>query len=276
MISQQEKAEAFRALHEEEGCFILPNPWDTGSARLLQAQGFRALATTSAGFATSVGLRDYHVTRDMVMAHAETLCSSVSLPISADLENGFGDAPEHCAETIRRAAMAGLVGGSIEDFTGIPGQQYDLALAKDRITAAVDAANSLAFPFMLTARAENFFTGTPNLADTITRLQAYQEAGAHVLYAPGLPTLDDIRSVMASVDRPVNILLGPNAGLVPVGELAALGVKRISLGSVLAGAAYAAMLRATEELIESGTFGFMKQTLSGSALVEKMEAGMAE
>lgn len=276
MTTQNERAAQFKALHEQDGCFILPNPWDVGSARMLAGLGFKALATTSAGFANSKGLADYNVTRDMVMTHARELCDSVDLPISADLENGFGDEPETCAETIRLASVAGLVGGSIEDFNGIPGQQYCLEHAKARIEAAVEAANSLDFPFTLTARAENFFTGVPDLADTITRLQAYQEAGAHVLYAPGLKTLEDIRSVIASVDRPVNVLLGPYQGFVPVDELAALGAKRVSLGSALSNVAWGAFLTAAKELMETGTFGFMSGTINGAERNQLLNLGTPE
>ncbi len=273
MTDQHTKAATFKALHETGECFIIPNPWDIGSARLLAGMGFSALATTSAGFAASRGLADYELTRDIVLAHAKDLCDSVSLPVSADLENGFGDTPEDCAETIRRAAEAGLVGGSIEDFPGTRGTQYDIGLAKARIEAAVDAANALDFPFMLTARAENFFTGVPDLADTITRLQAYQEAGAHVLFAPGLKTLEDIKSVISSVDRPVNVLLGPMSGFVPLSDIAALGAARISIGSGLANAAYGALHRAAEELLGPGTLGFMASAIKGNDRDELMKKG---
>ena len=269
MPTQIEKAEIFRALHQE-GCFLIPNPWDVGSARILQGLGFKALATTSAGFANSVGVSDYNVTRDMVLAHAHALCAATQLPVSADLENGFGDSPEACAETIRLAADAGLVGGSIEDFAGQGKGQYHLEQARERITAAVEAARALPFAFTLTARAENFFTGTPDLADTIARLQAYQDAGADVLFAPGLRTLEDIRSVLASIDRPLNVLIGPKSGPVPAHELAALGVRRISLGSALANAANGALIRAGRELLETGTFGFTKDGVGGADLMAIM------
>ena len=269
MTSQTDKAETFRALHSD-GCFLIPNPWDVGSARILQGLGFKALATTSAGFANAQGVNDYNVTRDMVLTHARALCSATTIPVSADLENGFGDSPEHCAETIRLAADAGLVGGSIEDFAGQDRGQYDVNQARQRISAAAEAARSLPFPFMLTARAENFFTGTPDLADTIARLQAYQEAGADVLFAPGLRTLDDIRSVLASIDLPLNVLIGPKSGPVPVVELAALGVRRISLGSALANAANGALIRAAQELLQTGTFGFTKDGIGGAQLMAIM------
>lgn len=271
MMSQNEKAAQFKTLHERAGCFTLPNPWDVGSARLLAGLGFKALATTSAGFANTKGLSDYQVTRNMVMEHSRALCESVDLPISADLENGFGDAPETCAETIRLAGEAGLVGGSIEDFTGKPGEQYGLELAKARIEAAVEAADALPYPFMLTARAENFFTGTPNLDDTITRLQAYQEAGAHVLHAPGLRSVDDIKSVLSSIDRPLNVLLGPFDGFVPLSELADLGVKRVSLGSALSNAAWGALVRAAKELQETGTFDFLSDAIDGAEFQRLMK-----
>lgn len=271
MITQAEKAAQFAALHKE-GCFPLPNPWDTGSARILAGLGFKALATTSAGFARSSGVDDYHVTRDMVMRHATELCSATNLPITADLENGFGHMPEDCAETIRQAAEAGLVGGSIEDFTGDAGQQYEIHAAADRIRAAVEAANALPFPFMVTARAENFFTGTPDLSDAIRRLQAYQEAGAHCLYAPSLRTLDDIRTVVSSVDRPVNVLLGPSSRPVPLSTLAEIGVRRVSVGAVFSSLAYGALIAAGEELLNDGTLGFI-QRLPGRKLMRLIEAG---
>ena len=213
MTPQKDKAFAFRALHDLPGMFVLPNPWDAGSARILAGLGFKALASTSAGFAASTGVADYNITREMKLAHVRQLCAATPLPLTADLENGFGHSPEACAETIRLGAEAGLVGGSIEDFTGDAARpQYAIAEAADRVRAAVEAANALSFPFLVTARAENFFTGTPDLPDTIARLQAYQEAGAHVLYAPGLQTLDDIRSVLGAVDRPLGFLKAAASG----------------------------------------------------------------
>lgn len=269
MTSQDEKARAFRALHQD-GCFLIPNPWDVGSARILQGLGFGALATTSAGFANAQGRNDYQVTRDMVLDHARALCAATTVPISADLENGFGDSPSDCAETIRLASEAGLAGGSIEDFAGVGNGQYEIGLARDRVEAAAEAARSASSDFILTARAENFFTGTPDLADTIARLQAYQEAGADVLFAPGLRTLDDIRSVLSSVDRPLNVLIGPKSGPVPVSDLAALGVRRISLGSSLANVANGALIRAAGELLETGTFEFTKDGVGGPRLMAIM------
>ena len=269
MTSQADKAKTFQALHKE-GCFLIPNPWDAGSARILQGLGFKALATTSAGFANSQGLGDYAVSRDMVLTHASALCSVTDIPLSADLENGFGDAPEDCAQTIRLAADAGLVGGSIEDFAGKGRGQYSIAMARDRVAAAAEAARALPFPFMLTARAENFFTGTPDLGDTIARLQAYQEAGADVLFAPGLKTLEDISSVLSSIDLPLNVLIGPKSGPIPVEDLATLGVRRISLGSALANAANGALVRAGQELLEQGTFGFARDGIGGERLMAIM------
>lgn len=274
MSTQTEKARAFRTLHERPGLFVIPNPWDAGSARILAGLGFEALATTSAGFAMTLGLADYHVTREMKMAHVRTLAAATPLPLAGDLENGFGHAPEDCAETIRQGAAAGLVGGSIEDFSGEDDQPiYEIAEAADRVRAAVEAARALPHDFVLTARAENYLHGRPDLADTIARLQAYQEAGADVLYAPFLDTLDDIRSVIASVDRPVNVLMGPRAGFVPMAELEAAGVKRVSLGSALSNAAYRALAAAGHELLGPGTLEFLKGPGAGESLTGLMTKG---
>lgn len=269
MIHQHTKAQTFQALHAD-GCFLIPNPWDVGSTKLLTGLGFQALATTSSGFARSTGVNDYELSRDQVLEHARDLCSATDLPVSADLENGFGHRPEDCAETIILGAAAGLVGGSIEDYSGTPGELYSIEHAKDRIIAAVDAARSLPFPFMLTARAENLFTGDGDLKDAIFRLQAYQEAGADVLYAPGLRNMDDIKSVLSSVDRPVNVLLGPKDGLRPVADLANLGVRRISVGGALANVAMDAVLKAGRELIGAGTFDFLKDVSSTSEITDIM------
>ena len=269
MTDQAMKAERFKSLHQS-GCFVIPNPWDVGSAKVLEGLGFKALATTSAGFARSTGVDDYELTRETVLAHVADLCSATQLPVSADLENGFGHRPEDCFETITLGAKAGLVGGSIEDFAGAPGEQYPIEEAKDRVSAAVEAARAQPFPFMLTARAENFFTCTPDLSDAIARLQAYQEAGADVLYAPGLRSMDDIKSVLASVDRPVNVLLGPGDGFVPVSKLAELSVRRISVGSVLANAAMDALIKAGKELLGPGTFGFMGGMTPSSEIIDLM------
>lgn len=257
-MDQKQRAEAFAKLHTDEGMFVLPNPWDIGSAKMLAEMGYKALATTSAGFAESSGLKDYQVTREMKLAHIRALSGATELPLAADLENGFGDAPETCAETIKLGAEAGLVGGSIEDYSGNANAPiYELSEAVDRIRAAVEAANNLDFPFTLTARAENFLHNKPDLSDTITRLQAFQEAGAHVLYAPGLKSLADIKSVLASIDCPLNVLLGPFDGFVPLSDLADIGVKRVSMGSAFSNAAYSALRAAAGEVLNDGTLGFM-------------------
>ena len=257
MPTQSEKGAAFRALHERPGAFIIPNPWDAGTARLLAHLGFEALATTSMGYAFSAGQLDNTIDRDQMMGHLEAIVAATELPVSADLGNGFGDAPQVTAETIRRAAAAGVVGGSIEDATGNPDRPiYDLEQAAERVRAAAEAARTLPFTFTLTGRAENYLHGRPDLADTIRRLQAYQEAGADVLYAPGLATRDDIAAVVSSVDRPVNVVMGLRGVQLGVAELAAIGVKRISVGSALARAALGAFLRGAREMREQGTFTF--------------------
>jgi 2-methylisocitrate lyase-like PEP mutase family enzyme len=258
MTSQTEKANAFRALHERKAAFIIPNPWDVGTARMLERLGFEALATTSMGFALSIGKLDNKAGRESVMTHAAAMTSATGLPVSADLENGFGDAPETVAETIRLAAKAGLVGGSIEDATERSDDPiYELGKAADRVRAAAEAARSLPFPFTLTARAENYLHNRPDLKDTIRRLQAYQEAGANVLYAPGLTTKEEITEVVRSVDRPVNVLMGLKNVYWTMEELTAIGVRRISVGSGLYRVAHAAFLRAAREMKEAGTFAAM-------------------
>jgi 2-methylisocitrate lyase-like PEP mutase family enzyme len=267
MLTQAEKARAFRALHRRGDAFIIPNPWDIGTARLLAHLGFEALATTSAGFAASVGRRDYAIGRDEMIAHVAVMAAATSLPVSADLQNGFGDAPETAAETIGLAAAAGAVGGSIEDFTGRPDQPiYEFDHAVDRVRAAAERARSLPFDFTLTARAENYLNGRPDLKDTIQRLQAYQEAGADVLYAPGLASKEDIAEVVNAVDRPVNVLVGLPGVEHSQAELAAIGVKRISIGSGLARAAFSAFLRAASEMREHGAFTFAQSTLTLSEI----------
>jgi 2-methylisocitrate lyase-like PEP mutase family enzyme len=269
-VSQGEKATQFRALHDGPGTFVIPNPWDAGTARMLAALGFQALATTSAGFAFSLGRRDGEglVTRDETLAHARTIVEATDLPVSADLENGFGDEPDAVAETVRMAAATGLVGGSVEDATGEPRRPiYDLAHAVERVTAAVAAARSLPFPFVLVARAENFLHGRPDLGDTIRRLQAFAAAGADVLYAPGLPGLDAISAVCGAVSpRPVNVLAGGRGSAVTVASLAAAGVRRISVGSALSRAALGAFLRAAREIIAEGTFTFGDEAASFAEL----------
>ncbi len=263
MMTQSEKGRVFRALHEGDGTFIIPNPWDVGPARLLAHLGFKALATTSAGYAFSVGKRDYKVGRDEMVAHVGAIASATDLPVSADLENGYGDTPESVAETIRLAAEAGVVGGSIEDTTNRPENPiYELGVAVERVRAAAEAARALPWSFTLTARAENYLWGRPDLKDTIKRLQAYQDAGADVLYAPGLATQEDIAAVVRSVDRPVNVVMGLRGVPLSLAELSKLGVKRISVGSALSRAALGAFPCAAREMREHGTFTFADEAAS--------------
>ena len=278
MTSQADKAKAFRALHEASAPFVIPNPWDIGSARLLEALGYKALATTSAGYAFSIGVPDNAVGRAQMMRHLSELAPSTNLPVSADLENGFGDTPEDAAETIRQAAAAGVVGGSIEDATGRADDPiYAHEHAVERVRAAVEGARALPFPFTLTARAENFLVGRADLADTIRRLQAFQEAGADVLYAPGIKTREEIAAIVSSVDRPVNVLMGMAGLPFSVDDLAQLGVKRISVGGALSRAALGAMLRAAKEMLERGTFTYtgeaatMKEITDLFGAVEKRD-----
>ena len=252
--SQAEKARRFRALHERPGAFVIPNPWDAGTARLLAHLGFEALATTSAGYAFSAGRQDGSIGRDEMLAHTAALAAATELPVSADLENGYAGSLAGIAETYLLAARTGLAGASIEDATGdAHAPIFDHALAVDRVRAAVDAVKSLPFPFTLTARAENYLHGRPDLNDTIRRLQAFQEAGADVLYAPGLQSRQDIAAVVRSVDRPVNVLAGAHCS---VAELSELGVRRISVGSALCRAALGAFLSAAKEMKEQGRFTF--------------------
>jgi 2-methylisocitrate lyase-like PEP mutase family enzyme len=262
--TQAERARAFRALHEGPGPLLLPNPWDAGSARLLASLGFAALATTSGGFAATLGRLDGGVTRDEALGHAAAIVAATPLPVSADLENAFADEPAGVAETIGLAAATGLAGCSVEDFTRRPGEPiYDLGLARERVAAAASAAKAAPGPLVLTARAENYLHGRPDLADTIRRLQAYQEAGADVLYAPGLASLADIRAVVSSVDRPVNVLAFPGTPAVP--QLAAAGVRRISVGSAFSNAALGALVSAARELRDEGTYGFLDLAATGRA-----------
>ena len=263
MLTQAEKGRAFRALHERDRAFIIRNPWDVGTARLLAHLGFEALATTSKGYAFSLGRLDNSLGRDETLAYARAIASATHLPVSADLENGFGDAPEAAAETIRLAAATGIVGGSIEDASGNPDHPiYEREVAAERIRAAAEAAHALSFPFILTARAENYLHGRPDLKDTIARLQSYQEAGADVLYAPGLATREDIAAVVRSVDRPVNVVMGLRGVQLSLDELSAIGVKRISVGSSLCRAALGAFLLAAREMKEHGTFSFAADAAS--------------
>ncbi|HEY6448520.1 MAG TPA: isocitrate lyase/phosphoenolpyruvate mutase family protein [Acidobacteriaceae bacterium] len=260
MATQIEKGRAFRALHEREGAFIIPNPWDRGTARLLAHAGFAALATTSAGCAFSLGKADGQVGLLAAMEHVAAIAAATDLPVSGDLENGFGAAPETVAETIRLAASTGLVGGSIEDATGQQGNPiYEIEHAIERIQAAAEAARGLKFPFTLTARAENYLHGHADLKDTIRRLRSYQEAGADVLYAPGLTTRDDILAVVRSVDRPVNVLMGLEGAAFSLAELSEMGVKRVSVGSALSRAAMGTVMAAAKEMRERGTFNFARK-----------------
>lgn len=267
-MTQIEKGQAFRTLHQRDKAFIIPNPWDIGSARILANLGFEALATTSAGYACSMGRPDYGIGRDAMIAHVSVLASATDLPLSADLENGFGDAPATAAETIRLAAAAGAVGGSIEDSTGRAERPiYELAPAAERVRAAAESARALGFPFTLTARAENYLHGRRDLRDTIQRLQAYQEAGADVLYAPGVTSKEEIATLVRSVDRPVNVLMGLAGVPLSLADLSAIGVRRVSVGSGLARAAFSSFLRAAREMREHGTFTFAEDAASGREIV---------
>lgn len=256
-MTPTEKFQQFKALHERPGFFVMPNPWNGGTARILTSLGFEALATTSAGHAFALGKRDSAamLTRDDILENAKEIISATHLPVSADLEGGFGDSPEICAETIRLAAQAGLIGGSIEDATGNPDNPvYPFEQAVERIAAAAETARDL--PFLLTARAENFLYGRRDLDDTIRRLQAFSTAGADVLYAPGLCSLDDIRSVCQSIDKPLNVVMGLSGAAYSTTELQDAGVKRISVGGSFARAALGAFMRAVKEVREDGTFHY--------------------
>ena len=272
MRTQAEKAEILRALHERNNTFIIPNPWDPGTARLLERLGFEALATTSAGYAVSVGQLDNTIGRDRMMAHIADLAAATDLPVSADLENCFGDDPDTVAETIRLAAAAGVVGGSIEDSTQRKDRPlYEHAHAVERVRAAVEAARSLPFPFTLVARAENYHVGQPDLKDAIKRLVAYAEAGADVLYAPGLKTREEIAAVVSSLDRPVNVLMGIAGVRLTLADLSDLGVRRVSVGAALTRAALGAFLRAAREMKEQGTFSFSDEAASYKDLSELLQ-----
>jgi 2-methylisocitrate lyase-like PEP mutase family enzyme len=271
VVSQAEKAERFRKLHEGPGAFVIPNPWDPGTTRILEQLGFPALTTTSAGLAFTLGRRDGRVSRDEALANARAIVEATSLPVAADLENGYGPAPETAAETIRLAGGVGLVGGSIEDSSGDPKQPiYDFQHAVERITAAAEAARSFPFPFMLVARAENFLHGRPDLDDTIRRLQAFEAAGADVLFAPGLTRAEDIRRVCSAVSQPVNVIMGLQGAAFSVAELAEMGVRRISVGSALYRAALGAFFRAAREIREPGTFTFAKEAIPFAQVSELM------
>jgi 2-methylisocitrate lyase-like PEP mutase family enzyme len=262
-VTREQKYETFKALHERIGTFAIPNPWNAGTAKILTALGFEALATTTAGYAFSIGQEDStaNLTREGILANAKEIVEATHLPVSADLQNGFGPSPETCSETIRLASSIGLAGGSIEDATGHPSVPiYDFQLAVERIEAAAETAHT--HQFLLTARAENFLHNRPNLEDTIRRLQSFADAGADVLYAPGLPTLDAIREVCASVSKPVNVLMGLQGATFSVDELAAAGVKRISVGGSFARAALGAFVRAAREVKEKGTFTYASEAIS--------------
>jgi 2-methylisocitrate lyase-like PEP mutase family enzyme len=264
-LTREEKLAAFRASHARPGAFVLPNPWNAGTAKILAALGFEALATTSAGYAFAVGKLDSAaaLSREEVIANAREIVEATRLPVSADLEDGFGRDPAACAETIRLAADAGVVGGSVEDASGDPNQPiYDFSLAVERIAAASEAARDCGF--VLTARAENFLHGRPDLDDTIARLRAFESAGADVLYAPGLPDLDAIRLVCSSVGKPVNVVMGLKGALHSVSDLAAAGVKRISVGGSLARAALGAFAAAAREVRDNGTFAYAQAALPHS------------
>lgn len=267
MMDRREKYVRFQHLHAREDAFVIPNPWDAGSARLLTSLGFEALATSSAGYAFAKGKRDSSATlsREELLANAAEIVAATHLPVSADLEAGFGMAPETCAETLRLACDVGLVGGSIEDASGDPTRPlYDFSLAVERIQAAAEAVRNRSF--LLTARAENYLCGRPDLDDTIRRLQAFSAAGADVLYAPGLPDLESIRMVCAAVDKPVNVVMGLAGPTFSVAELTAVGVRRISVGGSFARAAFGALLRAAQEVRTQGTFGYAKEAIPGATL----------
>ncbi|SFF00928.1 2-Methylisocitrate lyase, PEP mutase family [Chitinophaga sp. CF118] len=274
--TQHSKAETLKALHERAGIFVIPNPWDAGSAKLLTRLGFEALATTSAGLAYALGKPDGYgaVTREETLKNVQDIIMATHLPVSADLENGFGDEPEACAATILQAARIGLVGGSIEDATGRPSDPiYPFELSVERIRAAVSAARSLPFPFTLTARAENLIHGRPDLKDTIRRLEAYAAAGANVLFAPGLKTREEIERVVKAVaPTPVSVVMGLGNVTFSLDDLAHLGVKRVSLGSSLARAAYSGFFNAAEEIRQKGTFTFAETNISYASVNEIMKS----
>lgn len=277
MPNQREKALAFRALHERPGAFIIPNPWDVGTARILAALGFEALATTSLGFANTLGQPDSTVDRAATIANCREIAAATDLPVNADLENCFADEPEAAAETIRLAAKAGVVGGSIEDFTGDRANPiYDLNLAVERVRAAVAVARSLPFPFMLTARAENLIRGRADMADTIRRLQAYEAAGADVLYAPGLKTLAEVREVVRAIKRPFNIVTGWLDPDITASQLADAGAKRISVGGALSRLTLATFVGAGRAMAEQGSFAWMRGMMTTQEVRQMFESGSTE
>src|SRR5262245_1328130 len=262
-MSQSDKASRFRDLHRGPGAFVIPNPWDAGSARVLAGLGYPALATSSGASAGVLGRRDGKVLRDEALAHARAIAEAADIPVSADLEKGFGDTPEAAAETIRLAASVGLVGASIEDATGDPGKPlYDIGHATERVAAAAEAARALPFSFTFTARSENFLRGNPNLDDTIKRLQAFEQAGADVLFAPGLPDLASVRTVCAAVSKPFNFMVGIKGKSFTVAELEAAGVRRISLATSLYRAAMTALIDAAREVKDKGTFAYLDRSIA--------------
>jgi 2-methylisocitrate lyase-like PEP mutase family enzyme len=273
MSNQKEKAAQFRRLHQGPATFVIANAWDAGSARILAGLGFPALATSSAAAAGTFGRRDGGITREQTLANAEAIAAATDLPVSADLGKGHADDPAGVAEMIRLSAATGLVGASIEDSTGDPTQAiFELELAVERVAAAVSAARQLPFPFTLVARAENFVQGRPDLGDTIRRLQAFERAGADVLFAPGLPDLDAVRAVCAALTKPVNFMVGiPNRSF-SVAELERAGVRRISLAASLYRAAMGGLVAAAREIQERGTFGYLDGPLTGAELTGFMAA----
>jgi 2-methylisocitrate lyase-like PEP mutase family enzyme len=261
--TQKEKAERFRALHAGPRAFVIPNPWDGGSARVLEGLGFQALATSSGACAGTFGRRDGKVTRAEALEHARLICAVTDLPVAADLEKGFGDAPADAAETIRLAAGAGLVGGSIEDASGSKDQPlFSFNHAVERVAAAVEAARRHPFPFTLTARTENFLRGNPDLDDTIKRLQAFEKAGADVLFSPGLPDLAAVKKVCGALKKPFNFMVGIRGKSFSLAELEAAGVRRISLATSLYRAAMSNMVAAATEVKEQGTFGYLDRSVT--------------
>lgn len=265
------KAARFLALHHGDGPLLQPNAWDAGSAKVLAALGFEAIATTSSGFAASLGRLDGSVTRDELLDHCRQLAAAVDVPVAADAENGYADDPAGVAETVRLACDTGLAGCSIEDFAGRDDAIYDIGLATERVAAAAEAAHAGSNQLVLTARAENHIHGRDDLGDTISRLQAYQEAGADVLFAPGLRGLDDIRTVVSSVDRPVNVLAMP--GCPPVGELASVGVARISVGGAWTYVALAGLIDAARELKDHGTYGYWEKVAAARPVIGQALSG---
>jgi 2-methylisocitrate lyase-like PEP mutase family enzyme len=272
MLSQPDKASRFRALHTS-GAFIIPNAWDGASARILASLGFQAIATSSGACAATLGRLDGRITRNEALTHSRIIAAATDCPVSADLEKGFADAPADVAESVRQAAAVGLVGCSIEDSTGNKEQPlYEFDLATRRIAAAAEAAHALPFAFTLTARAENFLRGKPDLDDTIRRLQAYERAGADVLFAPGLPDLQSVRAVCEAVSKPVNFMVGIRGRSFSVAELTAVGVRRISLATSLYRAAMTGLLHAAREVKDHGTFNFLEHALTSTQMAEFLQS----